>query len=116
MAQLTPSSSAASGSAMQRAVVAEADARQAIATAEAAAAAAVEQARGQARAILDAVPGRIDRLRQRGANAVEHALAEIEAESKAAMAALGQTALPEELLEPATAALAARLTGGGGTP
>ena len=104
--------SAASGSAMQRAVVAEQDARRAIADAQAAAAATVEEARAQARAILNAVPDRITKLRGRGARAVERALSGIKAEETAALQALGETAFPAELLEPTTAALVARLTGG----
>lgn len=103
---------AASGSAMQRAVVAEQDARKAIADAQADAAAAVEAARAQARAILNAVPDRITKLRARGAHAVQRALAGIQEEEAAALRALGETAFPEELLEPTTAALVARLTGG----
>jgi len=102
----------AAGSAMQRAVVAEQDARKAIADAQAAAAAAVEAARAQARAILNAVPDRITRLRARGAHAVQRALAEIQAEEAAALRALGETAFPPELLGPTTDALVARLTGG----
>ena len=105
------------GSDMQRAVVAEHDARRAIAAAQAEAAAAVDAARAQARALLDAVPGRIERLRQRGARTVEKALRRIADEEAAASRALGATAFPEELLEPVTAALAARLTTGeGGAP
>jgi len=106
----------AAGSDMQRAVVAEQDARRAIADAEAAAAAEVEAARAQARAILDAVPARIERLRQRGARAVERALVEINSEEAIALQALGATALPAELLEPTTAALVARLTGAPDAP
>lgn len=102
----------AAGSAMQRAVVAEQDARRAIAQAGTESAAAVEAARAQARAILDAVPERLTRLRARGARAVEQALAGIKAEETAALEALGTTAFPAALREPTTQALAARLTGG----
>ena len=108
----TSSPGAAAGSAMQRAVVAERDARGAIAAAETAAAAAVEAARAQARAILTAVPDRITRLRARGARTVQRALIDIQAEEAAAMAALGTTAFPEELLGPTTDALVTRLSGG----
>lgn len=101
---------------MQRAVVAEQDARQAIADAQAAAARAVEVARAQARALLDAVPDRIARLRARGARTVQRALAEIQADEAAALRALGETAFPPELLAPTTAALVARLTGGDEEP
>jgi hypothetical protein len=111
MPDLKSSAAPATGSDMQRAVVAEQDARRAIADAEAAAAAELEAARAQARAILDAVPARIERLRQRGARDVERALVEIGSEEAIAMQALGETALPAELLEPTTAALVARLTG-----
>lgn len=104
--------SVASGSAMQRAVVAEQDARKAIADAQAAAATAVEAARAQARAILNAVPDRITKLRARGARAVQRALAEIGNEQTVALQALGETAFPAELLEPTTEALVLRLTGG----
>jgi len=97
---------------MQRAVVAEHDARQAIADARVAAATAAEAARADARAILDAVPGRIARLRARGARAVQRAVAEIAAEEDTAMRALRETAFPAPLLEPTTQALVARLTGG----
>ena len=100
------------GSDMQRAVVAEHDARRAIAAAESAAAVEVEAARAEARAILDKVPQRIERLRQRGARAVEKALQRIAAEEAEATRALGETAFPDALLEPVTAALAARLTTG----
>ena len=112
MAEPTSSPGTAAGSAMQRAVVAERDARHAIADAEVAAAAAVEAARAQARAILNAVPDRITRLRARGIRTVQRALAEIQAEEAAATAALGATAFPAELLEPTTDALVARLAGG----
>jgi F0F1-type ATP synthase membrane subunit b/b' len=103
---------AAAGSAMQRAVVAERDAREAIATAEQQAALDIDRARTRARAILDQVPARIERLRQRGARAVAHAVAQIQAEEAAALAALGAKAFPEDLLGPTTAAIAARLAGG----
>jgi hypothetical protein len=112
MAHPTSGSGAPPGSAMQRAVAAEADARHAIGQAEAEAAAALAAARARARAILDAVPRRVARLRQRGANAVRKAIAAIQAEEAAALQSLGKTALPPELMEPATEALAARLTGG----
>lgn len=102
----------ASGSAMQRAVVAEQDARRAIADAERAAQKDVEQARARARAILSAVPDRIARLRVRGANAVRKAIGAIEAEEAEALRALGDSAFPADLLEPATQALAEDLTGG----
>lgn len=101
----------AAGSAMQRAVIAEQDARLAIAQAGTEAAAAVEAARAQARAILDAVPDRLTRLRARGARAVEQALAAISAEEAAALQALGVTAFPADLLDRTTEALVARLTG-----
>ena len=102
------------GSDMQRAVSAEQDARRAIAAAETAAVAQVEAARAAARAILNAVPERIERLRGRGVRAAERALAAIQAEEGAALRALRETALPAELIEPTTAALVARLTGAGG--
>ena len=101
----------AAGSDMQRAVVAEQEARRAIAEGEAAAAARVEAARTQARAIVNAVPARIERLRQRGARAVERALVGINSEEAIALQGVGETALPPELLEPTTEALVARLTG-----
>ena len=107
-----PGQGEAGGSAMQRAVVAEQEARRAIAEAEGTARADVEAARAQARAILNAVPARIAKVRVRGANAVRGALAQIEAEEAQATAALRESALPEELLGPATQALVARLTGG----
>ncbi len=103
---------AGSGSAMLRAVVAEQDAREAIAAAEVQAALDIDRARTQARTLLNAVPSRIERLRLRGERAAQRAVAAIEAEERAALAALGQAAFPEELLAPATAAVAARLTGG----
>jgi F0F1-type ATP synthase membrane subunit b/b' len=112
MPDSTVPGSAAAGSAMQRAVVAERDARQAIADEQAAAAAAIETARAEARAILDGVPGRIERLRARGARVTERAIAEIQVAEAAAMRALGDSALPAPLLAPATQSLAARLTGG----
>ena len=102
----------AAGTAMQRAVVAERDARRAIADAQAAAVVAVEAARAEARAILDTVPGRIERLRARGTHAVQRAVAQIEAGEAEAMRVLGDTAFPADLLEPTTRALVARLTGG----
>lgn len=101
----------AAGSAMQRAVIAEQDARLAIAQAGTDAAAAVESARAQARAMLDAVPARIERLRLRGTHAVEQALKAIAADEAAALQALGQTAFPQELMQPVTDAVAARLSG-----
>src|SRR5690349_20770829 len=103
--------SPAAGSDMQRAVVAEQDARRAIAAAASSAAAEVEAARAQARAMLNAVPARIERLRGRGARAVQRAVATIEAEEQDALRALGDTAFPAELLEPTTQALVERLTG-----
>jgi len=102
----------AAGSAMQRAVVAEHDARQAIAAAQVSAAAELEAARAQARAIANAVPDRIARLRARGTRAVQRALAQLEADEAAALQALGQSAFPPGLVEPTTAALVARLSGG----
>ena len=102
----------AAGSAMLRAVVAERDAREAIAAAEIQAAQDIDAARTRARVILNAVPSRIERLRLRGERMVERALAAIQAEEQAALAALEKTAFPEERLDPGTAALAARLTGG----
>ena len=116
MADVTSSDGAVAGSAMLRAVVAERDAREAIAAAEMQAAVDIDQARTRARAILDAVPGRIERLRLRGARAVQRALAEIAAQEAAALAALGDAAFPDELIEPTTAAVAARLTGGTDAP
>jgi hypothetical protein len=97
---------------MLRAVVAERDAREAIAAAEVQAAIDIDRARTRARALLNAVPSHIERLRLRGARAAQRALAAIQAQEAAQLAALGATAFPEELLEPATAAVAARLTGG----
>jgi len=105
------SDGAAAGSAMQRAVVAERDAREAIAAAEQQAALDIDQARTRARAILNEVPKRIERLRQRGARTVERAMAAIRAEEAAALAALGETAFPPELIAPTTATVAARLSG-----
>ena len=107
---------APAGSDMQRAVVAEQDARRAIAEAETRATAQVEAARAQARAILNAVPGRIERLRGRGTRAVQRAVAQIEAEEQGAMRSLGDTAFPAELMAPTTEALVARLTGAPETP
>ena len=100
----------AAGSAMQRAVVAERDAREAIVAAEMQAALDIDQARTRAREILNAVPGRIERLRLRGSRAVQRAIADIQAQEAAALAALGDAAFPAELLEPTTAAVAERLT------
>jgi hypothetical protein len=97
---------------MLRAVVAEQDARDAIAAAEVQAALDIDRARTRARVLLNAVPSRIERLRLRAALAAQRALAAIEADEAAQLAALGATAFPEELLEPATAAVAARMTGG----
>lgn len=111
MPDATLSEGAAAGSAMQRAVVAERDAREAIAAAEQQAALDIDQARTRARAILNGVPKRIERLRQRGARTVERAMAEIRAQEAAALAALGETVFPAELIEPTTAAVAARLGG-----
>lgn len=102
----------ATGSAMLRAIVAEQDARDAIAAAEMQAAADIDAARTRARAMLNAVPSRIERLRLRGERSVQRALAEIRAEEQAAQAALGRTAFPEALLQPATEAVAAGLSGG----
>jgi hypothetical protein len=96
---------------MQRAVVAEQDAREAIAAAEMQAAIDIDRARTRARAILDAVPARIERLRQRGQRAVQRAVAGIAAQEAAALAALGETAFPPELIGPATAAVAEHLSG-----
>lgn len=112
MPEPTSAASAAAGSAMQRAVVAEQDARRAIADAETAAAASVEAARAQARELLNAVPARIERLRLRGARVAGKNLRRIAAEEAAALQALGATAFPGELLEPVTGAVAAALTGG----
>jgi len=100
----------AAGSAMQRAVVAERDAREAIAAAEMQAALDIDKARTHAREILNAVPGRIERLRLRGGRAVQRAIVEIQAQEAAALAALGDAAFPAELLEPTTTAVAERLT------
>jgi hypothetical protein len=111
MPEPTSAASAAAGSAMQRAVVAEQDARRAIADAETAAAASVEAARAQAREILSAVPARIERLRARGARAAEKTRRGIAADEAAALRALDATAFPDELIEPVTGAVAARLTG-----
>lgn len=116
MTDLTSSEVAAAGSDMQRAVVAEQDARRAIAAAESAAAGQLEAARAQARAILNAVPARIERLRERGARAVQRAVAQIRAEEQDALRSLGDTAFPAELLEPTTQALVERLTGTAETP
>lgn len=116
MAEAQTPAMAGSGSAMLRAVVAEQDAREAIAAAEMQAALDIDRARNQARAILNAVPSRIERLRLRGERAAQRAVAAIQAEEQAALAALAATALPEELLGPATAAVAARLTGGEAPP
>ena len=107
---------APAGSDMQRAVVAEQDARRAIAAAEAVAADQVEKARAEARAILNAVPARIERLRGRGTRAVQRAVAQIEAAEQAETRALGDTAFPAEMLAPTTDALVARLTGAQETP
>jgi len=112
MGKEQPVAAAMSGSDMQRAVSAEHDARRAIADAQTAAAAQLEAARAAARTLLSAVPGRIERLRARGARAADRALAAIKTEESAALAALRDTALPDDLIEPATAALVARLTGG----
>ena len=112
MPDATSSEGVAAGSAMQRAVVAERDAREAIAAAEMQAALDIDNARTRAREILNAVPARIERLRQRGARAVQRAVARIEAEEAAALAALGETAFPPEQVEPTTVAVAARLSGG----
>jgi hypothetical protein len=112
MPEPTSVASAAAGSAMQRAVIAEQDARRAIAGAEAASAASLEAARAQARELLNAVPARIERLRARGARTAGKALQRIAAEEAAALQALGATAFPDELVEPVTDAVAAALTGG----
>lgn len=102
-----------SGSAMQQAVAAEQAARSAIADAEAQAAASVENARAKARAILNAVPGRIARLRERGMRTVQRALALIAAEEAAAAQKLRETAYAPEVLDRTVDQLVKRLTGKG---
>ena len=104
------------GSAMQQAVAAEQAARSAIAEAEAQAATAVESARAKARAILNAVPGRIARLRERGLRTVQRALAVISAEEAAAALKLREAAYAPEVLDRTVDQLAQRLTGGGAPP
>lgn len=101
------------GSAMQRAVSAEQDARRIIAEAEAEAAAMVERARADSRARLNAVPGRIARVRERSERAVQAALAGIQADEIAATAKLREAVLAPDLLERSVAQLVGRLTGAG---
>jgi len=110
-----PTSPPNSGNAMQQAVAAEQAARRAIAESEAQAVATVERARAQARTILNAVPGRIGRLRERGLRTVQRALAAIEADETAATLKLRETAYAPELLERALDRLVRRLTGESGT-
>jgi len=100
-----------SGSAMQQAVAAEQAARSVIADAEAQAATAVENARARARAIVNAVPGRTARLRERGLRTVQRALALIAAEEAAAALKLRETAYAPEVLDRTVEQLVKRLTG-----
>ena len=101
----------ATGSAMQRAVGAEQDARRIIAEAATQAAAAIERARADARARLNAVPGRIARVRERSERAVQAALAGIQSDEVAATSKLHEAVLAPELLERSVAQLVGRLTG-----
>lgn len=113
MAEAVPDSLAA-GAAMRQAVDAERDARREIAEAEAQAKADVEAARAEARALLNAVPARIARLRTRGENAVNKALARIRAEETAAAQRLNEAVLPPQVIEVTVREVAQYLTGAPG--
>ena len=100
------------GSAMQQAVAAEQAARDAIAAAEKDAAAALEAARVQSRAILNAVPARIARLRERGDRAVGRALAQIAADEREQLLKLHEAGAAPDEFDRAVAQVARRLAGG----
>lgn len=116
MAEAVPDSTQAAGAAMRQAVGAEQDARRAIVEAEAQAVADIEAARAEARALLNAVPDRIARLRARGASAVEKALSAIRAEEAITAQRLNEAAPPPERDEAAVAEVAQWLTGAGAAP
>jgi len=94
---------------MREAVAAEQAARRAISEAEAAAAASVAQAHARARVILNAVPGRIMRLRERGARTVQKALGRLAGEEAATLARLRGIEHAAELLERTVERVARRL-------